>query len=64
MKIKVYNKKYSSYRDDLIGEMEVEITTHGLVKLPLFDKKGELSGSIFMNLELVFGDIQEADEQD
>jgi hypothetical protein len=59
MKIKVYNKKYSSYRDDLIGEMEVEITTHGLVKLPLFNKKGDLSATLLMNLELIFPIIEE-----
>jgi len=40
MKIKIYNKKYQSIRDEYIGEVEVLITTADLLKLPIYNKKG------------------------
>lgn len=50
MKIKVYNKKYQSIRDEYIGEVEVLITTADLLKLPIYNKKGEYMGEILIQL--------------
>lgn len=52
MKIKVYNKKYTSFRDDFLGDLEVLITTADLLKLPLYNKSGML-GNLLMHLQLV-----------
>jgi hypothetical protein len=52
MKIKIYNKKYKSVRDDFLGDLEVLITTADLLKLPLYNKKGIL-GNLLMHLQLV-----------
>jgi len=40
MKLKVYNKRYNSFRDEFIGDVEVLITTAERLRLPLFNKKG------------------------
>jgi hypothetical protein len=40
MKIKVYNKNKKAIRDELIGELEVLITTADTLRLPLYNKKG------------------------
>ena len=52
MKLKVYNKKYNSIRDQFLGDVEVLITTADLLRLPVFDKKGEEIGKLVVNLEL------------
>lgn len=52
MKIKVYNKKYTSIRDDFLGDLEVLITSADLLKLPLYNKSGIL-GNLLMHLQLV-----------
>jgi hypothetical protein len=52
MKIKVYNKKYTSFRDDFLGDLEVLITTADLLKLPLYNKSGIL-GNLLMHLQLM-----------
>jgi hypothetical protein len=52
MKIKIYNKKYKSIRDDFLGDLEVLITTADLLKLPVFSKKGML-GNLLLHLQLV-----------
>jgi hypothetical protein len=52
MKIKIYNKKYKSVRDDFLGDLEVLITTADLLKLPLYSKKGIL-GNLLLHLQLV-----------
>ena len=53
MRIKVYNKKYQSIRDEYVGEVEVLITTADLLKLPIFGKRGQQLGEIILQLELV-----------
>jgi hypothetical protein len=40
MKIKVYNKKFDSVRDEFLGDVEVLITTADTLSLPLFSKTG------------------------
>ena len=52
MKIKIYNKKYKSVRDEFLGDLEVLITTADLLKLPLYSKHNIL-GNLLMNLQLV-----------
>jgi hypothetical protein len=52
MKIKIYNKKYTSVRDEFLGDLEVLITTADLLKLPVFNKKG-LLGNLLLHLQLV-----------
>ncbi len=52
MKIKIYNKKYKSVRDEFLGDLEVLITTADLLKLPLYSKKGIL-GNLLLHLQLV-----------
>ena len=52
MKIKIYNKKYKSVRDEFLGDLEVLITTADLLKLPLYSKQNIL-GNLLMNLQLV-----------
>ena len=51
MKVKVYNKRYHSFRDELLGDMEVLITTADLLKLPLYHKSNFV-GHLLMQLEL------------
>jgi len=51
VRFKVYNKKYSSYRDELLGEVEVELSTHGLIKVPLFTHNGETSMHLTLDIE-------------
>ncbi len=52
MKLKIYNKKYSSVRDEFLGDIEVLITTADMIRLPVFDKKGEEIGQLLIALEL------------
>ena len=52
MKIKIYNKKYKSVRDEFLGDLEVLITTADLLKLPLYSKNGIL-GNLLLHLQLV-----------
>jgi hypothetical protein len=52
LRFKVYNKKYSSYRDDLIGEVEVELSTHGLMKVPLYTQNEHTSVFLTFDIEV------------
>lgn len=52
MKIKVYNKKYTSFRDEYLGDIEVLITTAELLELPVFSKAGERLGRLLIDLRL------------
>lgn len=52
MKIKVYNKKYNSFRDEYLGDIEVLITTAEMLKLPVFNKRGEELGKLLILLKL------------
>ena len=53
MRIKVYNKKHSSYRDDLLGEVEIQISTYGLMSLPLFNKYDKIIGNLIIDLSVI-----------
>jgi hypothetical protein len=53
MKVKIYNKKYNTFRDEFLGDLEVLITTADRLKLPLYSKKGDFLGELLIHLELV-----------
>ena len=52
MKLKIYNKRYKSIRDQYMGDIEVLITTADRLKLPVFDKQGAELGSLTIQLTL------------
>ena len=52
MKVKVYNKKYNSVRDEFLGDIEVLITTVDCLMFPIFSKKGIEIGKVSLRLEL------------
>jgi len=44
MKIKVYNKSYTSFRDDCLGQIMIDLDSLGPLKLPTYDGKGNETG--------------------
>lgn len=50
--VRVMNKQYFSYFDDLIGEGEIEVTHSGNVAIPL-QLKGRETGTVWLKVHLI-----------
>ena len=51
MKLRVYNKRYNHYRDEVLGNTEVVITTADRIRIPFYYKDEEV-GTLTLQLAL------------
>lgn len=50
--LKLYSKEYSRFRDELIGQTNLEINQLGVASLPLLDRRNRQTGTLLLGVTL------------
>jgi hypothetical protein len=50
LEIKILNKRYTVFKDDLLGEGKILINKNGSFKIPVFNRE-ECNGAILITVE-------------